>query len=273
MTSIESASKGRPTTRFWWWAVSILLIVIGVLGFIYGTRTPASGPNIPQPLGKTQLSPSEYGSMTGQTSTTSTSAAPSSVQSGAIPVSLAAWPVSTSSGSDVDTMRDAATTSRPKVPAFIARSRPIHITVPQIGVSASVGVLGLNKDNTVQVPTNFAQPGWYKFGPAPGQRGSAVILGHVDNYKGPAVFFYVNRLRLGSPVIVKLADGYTVRFKVIGVREYSKGHFPAKVVYGMRPYAALQLVTCGGVFDHATGHYESNIVAFTVMTGWTRPRK
>ncbi|MDE3083121.1 MAG: class F sortase [Acidobacteriota bacterium] len=145
--------------------------------------------------------------------------------------------------------------------------------VPQIGVSASVGVLGLNKDNTVQVPTNFAQPGWYKFGPAPGQQGSAVILGHVDNYKGPAVFFYVYRLRLGSPVIVKLADGYTVRFKVIGVREYTKNQFPDQLVYGMRPYSALQLVTCGGVFDRATGHYESNIVAFTTMTGWTPPPK
>ena len=272
MNSIESASQGRPTTRFWWWAVSVLLIVIGILGFIFGSRMPASGPNIPKPLGKTQLAPSQYQPVTNQTGTTSTSSAPSSVRTGAIPVSLASWPVATS-GSAGAVMRDAATTTRPKLPTFLARSRPVHIWVPQIGVSASVGVLGLNKDNTVQVPTNFAQPGWYKFGPAPGQRGSAVILGHVDNYKGPAVFFYVYRLRLGSPVVVQLADGYTVRFKVIGVREYSKGHFPDQVVYGMRPYSALQLVTCGGVFDRASGHYESNIVAFTTMTGWTAPRK
>ncbi len=156
---------------------------------------------------------------------------------------------------------------------YVARSRPEYLYVPGLGISVSLGVLGLNKDGTVQVPTDFYQPGWYKYGPSPGQRGSAVILGHVDSYKGVAVFFYLDRLRPGNPIMVRLRDGVVVHFKVIGVREYSKSNFPGTAVYGMRPYAALQLVTCGGTFDRATGHYLSNIVVYSVMTGWTRPAR
>ncbi len=129
----------------------------------------------------------------------------------------------------------------------------------------SLSELGLNPDNTVQVPTNFAQPGWYKYGPAPGQRGSAVILGHVDSYRGLAVFFYLDRLRPGDQVIVTSANGRTLTFSVIGLRMYAKSAFPDRLVYGPRPYAALQLVTCGGVFDHQEGSYLSNIVVYTAL--------
>ena len=92
----------------------------------------------------------------------------------------------------------------------------------------------------------MGRPGWYKYGPTPGQEGSAVILGHVDSYQGPAVFYRLADLRLGNLVYVKEADGKTLHFAVIGLREYSKKTFPDKLVYGPRKYAALQLVTCGG---------------------------
>jgi hypothetical protein len=55
----------------------------------------------------------------------------------------------------------------------------------------------------------------------------------------------------------------TVEFSVLGLRTYPKDNFPSKLVYGGRPYSALQLITCTGVFDSATHHYLSNLVVFT----------
>jgi sortase (surface protein transpeptidase) len=126
-------------------------------------------------------------------------------------------------------------------------------------------VLGLGANGSPDVPTSWYVPGWYKYGPSPGQLGSAVILGHVDSVNGPAVFDRLVDLKVGDRVTVKLADGKTVHFKVIGLREYSKKNFPEKLVYGSRPYSALQLVTCGGLFDSQTHHYLSNIVVFTKL--------
>ena len=119
----------------------------------------------------------------------------------------------------------------------------------------------------MQVPTVIQQPGWYQLGPSPGQIGSAVILGHVDSSDGPAVFFKLRSLVAGDIVNVTLADGIAARFKVTSVATYLKSDFPDEAVYTSHGYSALQLVTCGGVFDTQTGHYLSNVVVFTSLVG------
>jgi hypothetical protein len=161
----------------------------------------------------------------------------------------------------------AATT--PVAPVTLNRSAPTTLNIPAIGVSVSVSALGLNADRTVQVPTDFQQPGWYKLGPSPGQVGSAVILGHVDSYRGPAVFFQLRSLKAGDPVDVTLADGATAHFVVSTVSMYPKVQFPAQQVYGSHGDSELQLVTCGGVFDSHTGSYLSNIVAYSTLVSTT----
>jgi sortase (surface protein transpeptidase) len=136
-------------------------------------------------------------------------------------------------------------------------------------VAVPVSALGLNPDGTVQVPTDFQEPGWYRLGPSPGQVGSAVILGHVDSYQGPAVFFQLPSLQAGDQVEVSLADGVVADFVVTAVAMYPKAQFPALQVYGSNGYSALQLVTCGGTFDTQTGHYLSNVVVYTSLVSTT----
>lgn len=157
------------------------------------------------------------------------------------------------------------TVVRPTVEVGLARSRPTHLSIPSLGLSVPLLSLGLNANGTVSVPADIYEPGWYRLGATPGQLGTAVILGHVDSYRGPAVFFNLRDLALGDRVNVSLADGATARFKVIGMAMYLKAQFPARLVYGERSYGALQLVTCGGVFDSSTGHYLSNVVIYTAL--------
>jgi LPXTG-site transpeptidase (sortase) family protein len=147
------------------------------------------------------------------------------------------------------------------------RSAPIHLVIPAIGVSTSVGKLGLQPDDEVMVPTTIHTVGWYIDGPSPGQEGSAVILGHVDSYKGVGVFFQLKSLKTGDRITVTSSDGVVTRFSVTRVVQYSKTAFPDQLVYGPHGTRSLQLVTCGGIFDHATGHYESNIVVFSQLVG------
>jgi sortase (surface protein transpeptidase) len=155
------------------------------------------------------------------------------------------------------------------VSSAVGRSVPVSIRIPAIGVSVSLSQLGLNADKSAQVPTKYEEPGWFKLGPTPGQMGSAVILGHVDDKQGPAVFFKVNTLKAGDTVDVSLTNGVVSHFVVRTVETYSKSAFPATKVYASQGYSALQLVTCGGKFDKATGHYESNVVAYTTLVSTT----
>jgi len=151
---------------------------------------------------------------------------------------------------------------------WLRRSPPVSVDIPAIGVHSNLLHLGVNSDGTIQVPslsTNAGVAAWYKYSATPGQIGASVIEGHVDSHHGPAVFFRLGALRPGDIVDVKLADGTTAIFRVTGVRQYSKSGFPAKAIYGATDYAALRLITCGGTFDYATGHYLSSIVVFTSL--------
>jgi Sortase domain len=142
-------------------------------------------------------------------------------------------------------------------------SDPVGLDIPAIGVqSHSLVELGLAKDGSMETPTDFGQPGWYKFGPRPGQLGPAVIAGHVDSKKGPAIFYRLGALKRGEQVKVSRKDGSVATFTIDKVARYAKAQFPTSLVYGTTTRAEIRLVTCGGAFDQSTGHYVDNIVVF-----------
>ncbi len=155
----------------------------------------------------------------------------------------------------------------------LQRSVPVSVDIPAIGLTSNLLDLGLNANGSIQVPslvTSAGEAAWYRYSVTPGQIGTSVIEGHVDSYQGPAVFFRLGALQPGDTVDVTLADGITAIFRVTGVRQYLKTNFPAKAIYGATNFAALRLITCGGVFDYATGHYLSSIVVFASLTS-SRP--
>ena len=150
------------------------------------------------------------------------------------------------------------------------RSKPVSLVIPSIGVRSSLLSLGVNADDTVEVPsgTSYDEAGWYRFSPTPGSLGPAVILGHVDSgARGASVFFKLGRLKPGDRVLVTRRDGSVAVFEVTGVRRYPKARFPTRLVYGNTDHPALRLITCGGSFDAATGHYVDNVVVFASLVG------
>jgi hypothetical protein len=153
------------------------------------------------------------------------------------------------------------------LPRGLDRSLPLHLLVPSLGISTSVGELGLLANHQVQVPASVHTVGWFRLGPTPGQIGSSVILGHVDSYLGPGVFFNIKSLPVAALIEVRLSDGVTALFRVTSVVQYSKTNFPDALVYGRSGGRRLNLVTCGGTFDHQTGSYESNIVVYSRLVG------
>jgi sortase (surface protein transpeptidase) len=142
---------------------------------------------------------------------------------------------------------------------------PVRVKIPRIGVASSLDRLGRAPDGTVQEPSRWETAGWYTPGTRPGDPGSAVILGHVDSKRGPAVFFRLRELRRGDTVTIRRADGSSVRFAVQRTEQYLKDRFPTDEVYYPTLTPALRLVTCGGEFDATVGRYRSNLIVFATM--------
>jgi sortase (surface protein transpeptidase) len=151
----------------------------------------------------------------------------------------------------------------PRTPAEVAV--PVRLRIPSIGVDARLDQVGLDPDGTIAAPTSYQNAAWYAGGPKPGERGPAILLGHVDSKNtGPAVFFKVATLKEGAEVLVDRKDGSTVRFRVSGRIQVAKDRFPANIVYGPTLAPSLRLVTCGGKFNYHTNHYLDNIVVTAV---------
>jgi Sortase domain len=142
---------------------------------------------------------------------------------------------------------------------------PVRIEIPAVGVRARIIRLGLTGDHTLQVPRNFADTGWWAGGPRPGEPGPAVVVGHVDSYTGPAVYYRLRELRRGDRISIVRANRSVVRFSVLGLRSYPKAHFPTTRVYGATRRPTLRLITCSGAFDRSTGHYLDNTVVFATL--------
>lgn len=139
---------------------------------------------------------------------------------------------------------------------------PLRISIPAIGANSRLIPLGLNRDRTIQVPKSFGLAGWFKPGPEPGERGAAVILGHVDSKSGPGVFYRLRALRRGDVITIVVRTGSKIRFAVTGTRAVPKQRFPTKLIYRHSGLPGLRLITCDGRFDSSSGHYVDNYVVF-----------
>ncbi|MFE0701787.1 class F sortase [Streptomyces sp. NPDC058872] len=155
----------------------------------------------------------------------------------------------------------------PSAPAPLARSRPLVVAVPAITIESPVIELGLDDEGRLGTPPadDPRVVGWYAKGPTPGERGTAVVVGHRDTRTGPAVFLNLDSLSAGNTVRVARADGKVAVFTVDRVQTYAKSDFPDKEVYGSTGRPELRLLTCGGAFDRGKG-YEANVVVFAHLT-------
>jgi sortase (surface protein transpeptidase) len=118
------------------------------------------------------------------------------------------------------------------------------------------------------VPPSVDQVGWYRFGPGiSATAGSVVIAGHVDAAEqGAGAFFKLRDLKPGDPVEVTRPDGTVVRFTVAAREIYEKKAIPLDKYFARDGALRLTLITCGGPFDKATGHYRDNVVITAAPT-------
>lgn len=154
------------------------------------------------------------------------------------------------------------------------RSPPVRLHIDDIGVHAGVMPRGVEPDGGIQPPP-YSRPGlvgWYAAGPAPGESGVSLFVGHVDTDERKAVFYALSTLGPGARVRVERADGGTAEFTVARVRVVGRGEFDPGRVYGSEQEgrAELRLITCGGTFDRERRLYSSNVVISAYLTGSDR---
>ncbi|MER6091978.1 class F sortase [Streptomyces bluensis] len=151
-------------------------------------------------------------------------------------------------------------------PPALPYSAVSRIRIPAIQVDAPVMPVGLDLQGWVDAPPpddpNLA--GWFTGAVSPGENGTAVLVGHVDNQHGPAVFYGLGALHKGYRIEVLRNDGKTAVFEIYGVEVFEKNNFPGDRVYGNSGVPEIRVITCGGGFSKQNG-YDGNVVVFARM--------
>ena len=148
-------------------------------------------------------------------------------------------------------------------PPLAEAAPPVRVQMPRLNIDAALDPLHLDAKR-VLVPPKYGRAGWYAAGPEPGEAGRAVVAGHVDSKTGPDVFAALSRARKGDRIVVKLADGSTLRFAVDRVEAHSQKNFPTSQVYGgPKKRAEIRLITCTGAY--VNGRYQDNLIVFGTL--------
>jgi len=138
---------------------------------------------------------------------------------------------------------------------------PISLTIPTINVHANIQNLGVTSGGDMEVPSNIVDVGWFKFGSRPGEKGSAVIVGHFDGENGKGIFANLNKLKKGDELYVEDSNGTSFVFVVRESHIYDPGY--KEDVFSLNDSVHLNLITCDGVWDKNKKRYNKRLVVFT----------
>lgn len=143
-----------------------------------------------------------------------------------------------------------------------------HLIISKIGVNAPIEPVHVGTDRTLGVPTRnqWEDVGWYQGGPIPGQRGSAVIDGHLDRPGAlPAVFWRLHELGVGDMVTVADARGHILHFQVTKIESYPPNNAPTAQIFGNLSGTFLNLITCAGQWIPQQHQTSLRLVVYTTL--------
>lgn len=184
------------------------------------------------------------------------------VGSPTVPVAPTAPPASSTDVTGERTLGDVG-------PAPERLAPPVALRVAAIGVAAPVVTVGLEPDDSMEIPADVRTVGWYEpiegWGVVPGESGTAVIAGHVDSRtQGRGAFWSLRELVPGDVIDVEHADGTVSRWRVESVVRHPKTDLPIRDIFTFEGDERLALITCGGEFDRSAGSYLDNYVVTAV---------
>lgn len=153
--------------------------------------------------------------------------------------------------------------------SLVPSEKPARIIIPSLNIDASIQHVGVNAKGSMASPNNFSDVGWYKYGTTPGDVGSAVIAGHLDNGLGiGGVFKDLERLTPNDDIYIVTESGARLHFVVSHIQEYPYTEVPLEVVFNQKDMERLNLITCTGIWISKEKTYDKRLIVFTELREW-----
>ncbi len=140
---------------------------------------------------------------------------------------------------------------------------PARLIIPLLKIDSNIQHVGVTATGNMAAPTGFSDVGWYKYGTVPGNLGTAVLAGHVDNGLAlPGVFKNLKDLKPGDDVYSVDKEGNRLHFVVESVESFDYENVPLDRLFNEKDVARLNLITCDGTWIPGKKTYDKRIVVF-----------
>ena len=164
------------------------------------------------------------------------------------------------------------TDEKPKDANFVSNYKvaplvPQTITIKKINVFARTLQVGTDKEGRMDVPKTAYDAAWYTGSSRPGELGAMVINGHVQGVGGPAIFTKLGTLVAGDVIGVKRGDGQQFSYTVVATEHVAadKVNMAKVLVSQNTAKPGLNLITCGGDYNNATGQFAERTIIYAVQ--------
>ena len=138
---------------------------------------------------------------------------------------------------------------------------PTRLVMPTANVEANIIPVGVTSEGNLDVPPNYVEVGWYRMGTLPGEIGSAVLDGHVDDGAGlDGVFKHLRDVKIGDTFTVLDSMGTEIRFKVVDSSVYKTDAFPGEKIFHEFDGAMVKIITCHGKWMPHRKTYDERLV-------------
>ncbi len=142
------------------------------------------------------------------------------------------------------------------------------LQIPVLNIDADIEFVGINEKGNMASPAKYEDVAWYKHGPVPGEIGSAVIAGHLDNGLGlRGVFEDLSNLKKGDDVYVNKINGERLHFVVAEIVTYPYKEVPTELLFNQADDERLNLVTCVGKWLSKEKTYSERLIVYTTLVG------
>ncbi len=142
---------------------------------------------------------------------------------------------------------------------------PVSVQIPAVGLYADIEQVGILANGAMDVPKDDRKVGWLSVGYRPGQKGNAVMAGHVDNLQGPAVFQPLHQVNVHDEILVSDQAGKTLTFVVTEIGIYKTEQSPVVRIFAPSTKERLNLITCTGFFDPVLRTHVDRLVVYTEL--------
>ena len=152
-----------------------------------------------------------------------------------------------------------------------AGEAPVRLQIPTLTIDAVIEAVGRDADGAMGIPAQVDNVAWYAPGYLPGELGNAVIAGHLDRANGaPAIFWSIDKLTVGDPIIVTTADGTQYHFAVTHLETYPYDQAPIEAIFGFSLRSQLNLITCKGQWNSGQRNYSNRLVVYSELVETVR---